>query len=77
MCPAAEKPLAQEEELLIIFAYLDPGSGALILQALLGGLAGVAVAARAWKARLRGRGAATEEPQAESSADESALTSET
>ena len=75
--PRSGSAARPEEELLIIFAYLDPGSGALILQALLGGMAGVAVAARAWKARLRGRSAASKEPQAESSTDESALTSET
>lgn len=32
--------------------YLDAGSGSLILQAILGGAAGVAVAFKAWNARL-------------------------
>jgi hypothetical protein len=39
----------------MIFGYLDPGSGSLILQAVLGGVAGAGVAAKAmrnrWKAR--------------------------
>jgi len=42
----------------MIFAYLDPGSGSLILQAVLGGVAGLGVAAKAmrnrWKARSLG-----------------------
>lgn len=42
----------------MIFAYLDPGSGSLILQAVLGGVAGLGVAAKAmrnrWKARAAG-----------------------
>ncbi|MDX1468451.1 MAG: hypothetical protein R3258_03860 [Acidimicrobiia bacterium] len=41
----------------MIFAYLDPGSGSLLLQALLGGLAGIAVAFKAWRARISGKGA--------------------
>ena len=36
----------------MIFAYLDAGSGSLILQAVLGGIAGIVVAAKAWKARM-------------------------
>ena len=36
----------------MLFGYLDAGSGSLILQAILGGAAGIAVAFRAWKARL-------------------------
>ncbi len=39
----------------MIFGYLDPGSSSLILQALLGGIAGVAVAFKAWKQRLAGK----------------------
>ena len=34
-----------------LFAYLDPGSGSLVLQAILGGAAGVGVAAKAFKQR--------------------------
>lgn len=39
----------------MLFGYLDAGSGSLLLQAILGGLAGIAVAARAWKARITGK----------------------
>ena len=39
----------------MILGYLDAGSGSLILQALLGGAAGIAVAFKAWKARLTGK----------------------
>jgi hypothetical protein len=31
-----------------VFAYLDPGSGSVILQALVGGVAAVAVTAKLW-----------------------------
>lgn len=58
----------------MFFAYLDAGSGSLILQAVLGGIAGVVVAAKAWRARLRGRKGATTSDQSESTIDESALT---
>jgi hypothetical protein len=53
---------------LMIFGYLDAGSGSLILQAILGGAAGILVAFKAWRARLMGKraesdtGAETEEP---------------
>lgn len=56
-----------------LFAYLDAGSGSLILQAVLGGLAGIAVAFKAWKARMVGRKAVQE---AEVSADDTAVTTE-
>ncbi|HEX2154903.1 MAG TPA: hypothetical protein VHL52_13125 [Acidimicrobiia bacterium] len=45
----------------MIFAYLDPGSGSLILQAVLGGVAGLGVAAKAMRNRWRGRSADSEE----------------
>lgn len=60
----------------MIFAYLDAGSGSLLLQALLGGLAGVAVAFKAWKARLSGKKLATVEDGETEPVDETALTSE-
>lgn len=60
----------------MFFAYLDAGSGSLILQAVLGGIAGVVVAFKAWKARMMGRKAAAQDPETASSNDESALTSE-
>jgi hypothetical protein len=37
-----------------ILAYLDPGSGSVILQGLLGGLAAVAVTFKLWWKRLTG-----------------------
>ena len=60
----------------MIFAYLDAGSGSLILQAVLGGIAGVVVAFKAWRARMMGRKAAAQNQEAANSTDESALTSE-
>jgi hypothetical protein len=39
----------------MFFGYLDAGSGSLILQAILGGAAGILVAFKAWKARLAGK----------------------
>lgn len=39
----------------IHLAYLDPGSGSLIVQAVVGGVAGVAVAAKLYWRRLVGR----------------------
>ena len=56
----------------MIFGYLDAGSGSLILQAILGGLAGLAVAFKAWKARMMGKKAI-----AESDSEETTVTSET
>jgi hypothetical protein len=46
----------------MILGYLDPGTGSLILQAILGGLAGAAVLFRAGRQRLFGRKAAVEQP---------------
>ena len=37
-----------------VFAYLDPGSGSVILQALVGGLAAVAVTGKLWWRRFTG-----------------------
>jgi len=45
---------------MMIFGYLDAGSGSLILQAVLGGLAGIAVAFKAWKARMMSKKAMAE-----------------
>lgn len=44
----------------MILGYLDAGSGSLILQAILGGAAGILVAFRAWKARLTGKNTSAE-----------------
>jgi hypothetical protein len=49
----------------MLFGYLDAGSGSLLLQAVLGGVAGVVVAAKAWKARLTGRKSATPDDEPE------------
>ncbi len=43
-----------------ILGYLDAGSGSMLLQAILGGAAGIAVAFRAWKSRLKGKKAVDE-----------------
>lgn len=58
----------------MIFAYLDAGSGSLILQAILGGIAGVIVAGKAWKARFFNKKGEDGEHNSESIEDESALT---
>lgn len=57
----------------MLFAYLDAGSGSLILQAILGGAAGILVAFRAWKARLVGKSTVAE---AQSEVDEAAVPTE-
>jgi hypothetical protein len=58
----------------MIFAYLDAGSGSLLLQAILGGLAGLAVAFKAWKARITGKKAVQEAlADAEGHTDEPAV----
>ena len=38
--------------LLALLAYLDPGSGSVLLQALLGGVAAVAITGKLWWHRL-------------------------
>lgn len=53
----------------MIFAYLDPGSGSLILQAVLGGAAGLGVAAKAMRHRWQRRRFESSEG-ADESADE-------
>lgn len=45
----------------MIFGYLDPGTGSLILQAVVGGLAGIGVAYKAWRSKL-GRGGNKPDP---------------
>ena len=39
----------------MIFGYLDPGTGSLLLQAVVGGLAGIGVAYKAWRSKLSRR----------------------
>jgi hypothetical protein len=58
----------------MIFGYLDAGSGSLILQAILGGLAGIVVAFKAWKARMMSKKAIAE---AETEAAPEAVSDET
>jgi len=60
----------------MIFGYLDAGSGSLILQAVLGGAAGIAVAFKAWKARLMGKEAMAE-AEAPAESDDQAVPTET
>ena len=59
----------------MIFAYLDAGTGSLVLQALLGGIAGIVVAAKAWKARMLGK-KAVEEAESGPASEESPVASE-
>lgn len=60
----------------MIFAYLDAGSGSLLLQALLGGLAGIAVAFKAWRARISGKRLIAGADGETDPVEESALTTE-
>lgn len=58
----------------MLFGYLDAGSGSLILQAILGGAAGILVAFKAWKARLMGKRAMSEAgPEVDAVVDEPAV----
>lgn len=54
----------------MVFAYLDPGSGSLLLQALLGGLAGLAVGFKAWRMRLAAKVRKTDSIDVPASDDE-------
>lgn len=40
--------------MLLVEAYIDPGSGSLLLQAIVGGVAALGVTARLYWSRLRG-----------------------
>ena len=60
----------------MIFGYLDPGSGSLILQALLGGLAGIGVAYKAWKQKRSTKRLVKDGVEPETSVDDSALSTE-
>jgi hypothetical protein len=65
------------EELQMIFGYLDPGSGSLLLQVVIGGAAGIAVAAKALRQKYqlrRGKGVAVpDEGEATESIDDTPL----
>ena len=57
------------------FAYLDPGSGSMLLQLVLGGLAGLAVIAKLYWQRLLGLfGIHSQQEESDSDTDAAALT---
>ena len=57
------------------FAYLDPGSGSMLLQLVLGGLAGLAVIAKLYWHRLLGLfGIHSQQEESDSEADAASLT---
>jgi hypothetical protein len=60
----------------MILAYLDPGSGSLILQAVLGGAAGIGVAAKAMRRRWQTRNLTDEASPDEASPDETSADTE-
>jgi hypothetical protein len=61
------------EENKMIFGYLDPGSGSLLLQAVIGGATGLAVAVKAMRAKYGfGRGKAAPTPDEDDAAEDPA-----
>ena len=57
------------------FAYLDPGSGSMLLQLVLGGLAGLAVIAKLYWQRLLGLfGLHSQQEESDSDTDAASLT---
>jgi hypothetical protein len=60
----------------MIFGYLDPGSGSLILQALLGGIAGIGVAYKAWKHKRMTKRLVKDGVQPDTTVDDSSVTAE-
>lgn len=61
----------------MIFGYLDPGSGSLILQAVIGGLAGLGVAIKAFRARHGlGKSKTAAGPEQEDAVEETTLPAE-
>ena len=59
----------------VAFAYLDPGSGSMLLQLVLGGLAGLAVIAKLYWHRLLGLfGVNTKQEESESETESASLT---
>ncbi len=68
LCPSLIAPPAA-------FAYLDPGSGSMLLQLVLGGLAGLAVIAKLYWHRLLGLfGMNSQQEDSESETDSASLT---
>ncbi|MGH8872372.1 MAG: hypothetical protein ACRDWS_10385 [Acidimicrobiia bacterium] len=60
----------------MIFGYLDPGTGSLILQAVVGGLAGIGVAYKAWRSKLGRRDKKPDQTGDEETAEDTALPAE-
>ncbi|MEX1126202.1 MAG: hypothetical protein WD895_07090 [Acidimicrobiia bacterium] len=61
----------------MIFGYLDAGSGSLLLQALIGGLAGIGVAYKAMRMKYGRRGVKSDAVAAEvDTAEDPALSAE-
>jgi len=61
----------------MIFGYLDAGSGSLILQAVIGGATGIAVAVRALRHKYRfGRGKTETDSGDDDTAEETSLPAE-
>ncbi len=59
----------------VAFAYLDPGSGSMLLQLVLGGLAGLAVIAKLYWHRLLGLfGMHSQQEESDSEMDSTSLT---
>jgi len=52
---------------MLVFAYLDPGTGSLVMQAIVAGAAGVAILWKTTTRRLLRRGRQEEEPASEQS----------
>ena len=53
---ASGAPTINTEHMMKLFAYLDPGTGTIIVQAVLGGVAGVAVLFKTVGGRFRRKG---------------------
>jgi hypothetical protein len=57
-----------------VFAYLDPGTGSMLLQVLLGGIAAIAVGGRVMWQRMTGRAPKAESAKTEDDASTSTAT---
>lgn len=69
-------PLTHKGTVLKILAYLEPGTGSLIIQAVLGGIAGIVVFFKAWKARIMSRRVVAAAGDTEPPTDEATVTTE-
>jgi hypothetical protein len=64
--PDLEPVALEQSTMTTVLAYLDPGSGSMILQILAGGLAAVAVTAKLyWRRLTRFLGIRKDEPEGE------------